>query len=76
MKWNHSKNFLGGTYRCLNFVQVDNGKGFDMDLISIDTIWYNGEITNIMYASRDWKISAHWIFWILQKLFGKKEKGK
>jgi hypothetical protein len=45
-----------------------DGKGFDMDLLSIDTIYWHGRYVD--YASRRAIVKANWLTTLLQKWFG------
>lgn len=60
-------------YNELNIFKPDrqNGRGFDMDLLSIDTVYHRvGDMNNVTYASRDWVIKGTWLTSRLQRLLG------
>lgn len=56
----------------LNHFRLDrqDGKGFDMDLLSIDSVYWDHSCTNVYYASRDWSFRATKFTGLLQRVFG------
>ncbi len=55
----------------VNFFKPDrrDGKGFDMALFAIDTVYYDAS-GQVEWASRDFAIRAYWLTSRLQKVFG------